>query len=458
MMAGPESRILFVTRDFPPVQHSGTLRSEAFTKYLPEYGISPVVLTSSLVTSESVAGLDVHSTDVGPDDGRLSIHRIPWSDGRIGQRSLHRLFGRVPVLASWAERNRLKTQVNGLIPNAEHIPREKEFVAIYASAPPRETIDLATTLGNKYALPVIADLRDLRTFNPSPPFRHWVDFKLAVHSERKLLQKCAKVIVNTKIAKRILSEEFGVPTDRIALIYNGYDEEDFASNDGNNKLDADRFVVVHAGQLSLDNPSPFSLKRMLKRKLGFDYDPLQCDFDARSPKYVIAALEQLIDEHPEVREQIQIWFVGMNSAHQSKSIQECRYPECLKVVPRVDAKTATDICCRANLLLLMQFQFTRGNRDCCIAIPAKLFSYLRTGNRILACVQPSEIADIVQMHDAGTVAAPTDVSAISRGLWDELQRWRDRHRVPSQHYDISQYDRRYLTQQLAETILGVVSV
>lgn len=459
-MASGRLRVFFISRDFSPVQHSGTLRAEAFARYLPEFGIDPIILTSSVTDSESVVGLDKHRMAAWSDDPRwLAVHRIIWN-GQGTRNRLDRWLRRIPVLAELAERRQLHSCVDKLLPAATEAVQHDGAALIYASAPPFETVALAVRLGRARRLPVVADLRDLRTHNPSPPYRHWVDFKLAVRREAGTLRECARVIVNTKLAAQIVGEEFRVPKERIELLYNGYDERDFGGVATREPLEPGRFVVVHAGQLASGSTVAPSARQTMKRFLGFDYDPLSCDFNARSPRYVLAALRRLVEEAPELRERIRIWFVGMNEPEASEPIQRFPYPECLRILGRVDSHEAMEICCRADLLLLMQFQFFRQQQHCCIAIPAKLFSYLRSGNRILALVQPSEIADLVQEHDAGIVAPPTNVAAIKDALWREFERWRDAGRsawTAAPRPGIERFERRALTGRLAQILRDVAS-
>lgn len=40
-------KALFIVHGFPPAQHSGTFRSAAFARYLPDFGITPIVVCAS---------------------------------------------------------------------------------------------------------------------------------------------------------------------------------------------------------------------------------------------------------------------------------------------------------------------------------------------------------------------------------------------------------------------------
>src|ERR1035438_9770920 len=69
--------VLFVAFEFPPLASAGVQRSIQFAKYLPEYGIKPVVITTDKASFESMM-------DHPLDEGRLSdlprnlaVERIP---------------------------------------------------------------------------------------------------------------------------------------------------------------------------------------------------------------------------------------------------------------------------------------------------------------------------------------------------------------------------------------------
>jgi glycosyltransferase involved in cell wall biosynthesis len=434
------------------------LRTEAFAKYLPEFGVDPVILTSTPETSTSMTGLSSFTADA--ENARSGeIVRIPWHEAKaVSMRD--RISPRVPGLATWNRQSRRARQVQHLADAAIETIERQEVSSIYASAPPCETLLVGVELGQRMRLPVIADLRDLWSHVPSPPYRHVVDFWLERSAERRTLARCAAVLVNTHAAKEIVTDELAVPADRVHMIRNGYDAGEFdAVTDRHQPLERGRFVALHAGQLTgIRDTVPSPMKR-LKSLLRLDYDPVRCDFQARSPRFLLEAVARMLDTHPEMTERFRLWLVGMGERDGNEALRQFPYPDCLRILPRVSQSTAVEWTCRADLLLLLQFVYTRRNRDCCIAIPGKLYTYLRSGRRILALVQPSETSELIQSHEAGRVVHPRDVAGIAGALRGEYERWEasDRAAEPELR-DLPAFDRRELSRELADVMQKVAVV
>ena len=461
---GPNSseslRVLFISRDFPPVSHSGTLRSEAFTTWLPDHGIAPIIFTADPATASVVAGLEYVILDCWRDDDRWpAVTRVEWGRSQNTNPGWRRFWQRIPIANHWRSRRDREDVVSRLMVKAEQTIRVHQPQAIYASAHPTETLFLATELGERYRLPVIADLRDPWSYQPNLAYRSIVDFWLERRLERSVLRKCDRVIVNARGTETLETEYVGLSREQFRLIRNGYDDLDF---DGvanlHEPLDAHRFVLVHVGQLAKQGAAGVQRWHRFKKRIGLDYYPLRVEAMTRSPHFVLAAVERLLEQKPLLRDDIRIWFVGMSHPEECEDIRRFRFPECLRIIPRVDSKTAADIMCRADLLLLLQYEYSLRGRGLCPAIPAKLYSYLRSGRRILACVQPSEIVEFLEKHEAGQVVAPRDVDAIASGIFREYEDAKSRtaHRRTALR-DLPRLTRRYQAGELAATIREVVS-
>jgi glycosyltransferase involved in cell wall biosynthesis len=452
-------KVLFVSRDFPPVSHSGTLRSEAFARHLPDFGIDPLIVTSRPDPGSGSNAYESATLEGWHDDPRwLPVSRVTWIDPHpLGARTA-RLGARVPVVAGLVSQRRRWRLVRQLIPAVELLVAQHSPSAVYASAMPSETLLLAAEIGRRHGLPVLADLRDPWSYHCAPPYRHVVDFWLERALERRTLSACTRVITNTTLMQHLLVQKLGVPAERILLIPNGYDESDFTTVGAERApLESGRFTIIHAGQLASDKKETSGLLATAKRLLGFDYDPLHVDFTPRSPRYLLAALRTLIDHRPELRDRLRVWFVGTPNGWRTDTIERFPFPEVLKLVPRVDPATAAEYVARADLLFLPQNRYFLRGEDYCVCVPAKLYAYLRSGRRVLACVQPSEVAQIVERLEAGTVVSPVDVDAIAGAISGELERWSvGREQTVRIHPDVGEYDRRRLTGLLASALRQVV--
>ena len=119
-----------------------------------------------------------------------------------------------------------------------------------------------------------------------------------------------------------------------------------------------------------------------------------------------------------------------------------------------------EICCKSQLLLVLQIGMLLHNKESCACVPGKIYNYLRAGPRILAPVDSHDIRQLIEEHDCGVVVPPKDPSAIASALSDEFDRWEKRRSdsVDSTTSHISAFERRNLTRQLADLIFEVVGL
>lgn len=448
-------RLLFIAHSFPPVQHSGTLRAQAFAKYLPEFGVSLAIFTAD---PSSVSNWGVSAAarlDGWRDDERwLEVCRVLWGVAAPGRPM--RWLKRLPVGQTVLVRRERQALVRQLLPAVlEAVERHRPDL-IFATLQPVETVYLAREAARRCGLPWMADLRDPWSYAASAPYRHYVDFLLERCAERNVLATAAHVLVTTEASRQLLVKHSGVDAKKVTVLPNGFEPESGAAAGDREPLDAGRFVVAHLGELSSVERPDASIRAVLRRRLGLRYDPLQTDNTTRSARWALEAAKRLIEERPELREKLRFWFVGIPDATRFASFREFPYPECIRVMPRVASVEADAIARRADLLLLLQNRYFLNGKDHGVAIAAKTYSYLQTGRPILACLQQSEMADLVRAHGRGVVVRPDDVSQIAAAL-NQMIDAPDKNVVSTigSREGLDQYTRRTLTGRLAELLRRV---
>lgn len=449
-------KVLLISHGFPPVVHSGTFRSEAFARYLPEFGIQPVVLAGSdgYKVLEYTNGVQ---ESVPPP---CEIVRIPWfaNSGQSVSPFL-KVLRRFPI--GWTL-GRVWEQIQidrRVLPTALKLVADHDPQAIFATAPPWNALPLARKLARQTSLPYVCDLRDPWTYYSYATYRHWVDFLSARYTERSVLSSARCVLANTPTAKRMLVEKIQVPARQVLVLPNGYDESQFQTvkSRANGPLSPGKFVIAYTGLLSSRAPMRTGLKETWKRCLGLDYRPVRSDPETRSPFWFLAALRSLLEQRPELRQVLETWFVGAFSAADERHFAEFSFPECIRVTPPVNAPEAISIACRADLLLLLQIEMRLDDVDFCTAVPGKLFAYLRTGTPILAPMQSSDGTRLIEQFQAGVVVAPRDVQGIARAIESAVDRWHAGNWLGKREIasELVRYERRSLTKQLAEILFHV---
>lgn len=449
-------KVLFLTHGFPPAQHSGVFRSAAVARYLPEFGITPIVLCGEPGSFSRVPEYGAASDAVG-NIGHLP-QRVDWRLQRGPQEVSYamRAMLRLPGWNTLARRRMSRQTVDNLFEPAARIIEAERPRVILATSPPVESLLAAEALARAYRLPYVCDLRDPWTHFPWTKYRHWIDFVFERRKEREVLNQSAKVVANTPTARQILVERVRIQPSRVVVIPNGYDEAEF-SDVATAVIYPGRFIVAYTGLLSTPDGNERGPKLWMKKALGLDYRPLNVDFAARSPRYVLAAAERLLDERSDLRRALLLLFVGNFAESDRREFDRFRYRECLEVKQPVSSKEALRICCSAQMLLLVQVGIRFRGNDLCPCVPGKLYNYLRTGTPILAALECKDVIDLIQAFDAGTVVGPQDVTGIATAMGAAIDRWRQGgtslHRIPPP--GLEEYSRRHLARHLAEVLWEV---
>lgn len=453
---GVTRRLLFVTKSFPPVRHSGTIRSEAFCHHLPRFGIDPVVLTCSNAATHEAKRQDyLQSQD---DAGEFSVIRLPWSNRSHRNTIFNGYWNRIPV-AGTISANKGRREMVARIRAATADMRQIDSVdCVLATVPPGDSAVLGAALAQQLCIPLVIDLRDPWSHWPMPLYNHYLDFLLERSMESRVLRQAACVTVTTKASKELLLRKFDIAASRVRVISNGYNEDDFSRASTSQNDVGKKFVITYTG--SINDHQRATFRQRIVKRLGFNYDPLQTNYNARSAYFFLQALSQLIAAKPDLRHEVRVQLVGTPEDRLNRTLASFPHKEMLRVLPRVSEQEATRLICQSDLLLLTQLETYLDGKEFCVAVPGKLYSYLRSGKRILACVQASENSEIIKEFDAGESVHPRDVPGIAAAVEAEIELWKSRTRSdvlrPNSLEGLARYERSNQAQQLAGLIHELV--
>lgn len=431
-------QVLFIAYHFPPIGGAGSQRSAKFVRYLPEFGVGPVV----------VAGpADAHSR-WEPEDRSQSteiseatpVYRPEGPPPELSRPSrLGQLAGRASHRDSWWQ--------NELSRLGDLAIREHEIDVVYVTLSPYEALESAVGISRKHGLPLVADFRDPWALDEVRLYPTGVHRSLERNKMRRLLAMCDAVIANTNEARvAILDCCRELDPARVVVIPNGFDRSDFESlaprtPDG-------RFRIVHAGYLHTSMGLAQGRRRRLKRVLRGDL--VSVDFLARSHAYLLEALEQLGTQDPDLASRIDVVLAGVLSADDRRLVEESSVSGNVRVTGYLEHREAVGEMVQADALFLPMHAVADGYRA--RIVPGKTYEYLATGHPILAAVPAGDARDLIMALRAGIVVDPSDVSAIAQAIVELAQGPTDRS--PSLG-DLAAYERRELTRQLALLIHDV---
>jgi glycosyltransferase involved in cell wall biosynthesis len=405
-----------VAYHYPPEGgSSGVLRTLKFSKYLPEYGWQPHILT--LRESFYQVRDDRLLFDI-PEEAR--IHRTFGIDTarHLGFRGRH--------LALLAIPDRLVGWIPFAVARGLKVIRNEGVDAIYSTCPAPSAHLIGWMLHRITRVPWLADYRDPwieEGIFPKPgTFRYRFESSL----EAKVIRDCTYMIATTPhLAREFASRYPHIDGERLRVIFNGYDEADFSGLNGSSW--SKKFEIIHAGLLSRSYRNPFGFLEVVSELLK----------NGQLPASLLS-----------------ISFIGSGSWADSdefrQGIRSLGLEKIVKVEERVSHREALERMSNAAVLLLLQ-----ASDDTRALIPAKAFEYLRIGRPILALTLPGATAELLHEQSNCFTVDPADKGSLAAAMAALHTSWSDRCGTAAANH-LERYERRNLTQELS-TVLNMAT-
>jgi glycosyltransferase involved in cell wall biosynthesis len=370
-------RVLMIAYHYPPLRgSSGIQRTLKFSRYLPEFGWDPIVLTAH-PRAYSSTGND----QIGEIPDRVPVHRAFALDT---SRHLS-VMGRYPGLLALPDR--WISWWLGAVPAGLRLIRQHRPDAIWSTYPIATAHLIGLSLHRLTGIPWVADFRDPMTEPDYPPnpftrrIARWIEGQTIAH--------CARAVCTTPGTVDLYETGFPhIPASRFSLIENGYDEENFAAAGAGAEATTPNgkpFVLVHSGIIYPSERDPIPLFEALAALLQ------QRLISPCSLKVVLRAtchdeyLRQLTDRY------------GIGGI--------------VSLAPPISYREALSEMLAADGLLILQAS------NCNRQVPAKLYEYLRARRPILALTDPAGDTAIT-LENAGidTIARLDSKDEIMRAL------------------------------------------
>jgi glycosyltransferase involved in cell wall biosynthesis len=443
-----ELSILIVSYAFPPSGAVGAKRIAAFCKYLPEFGIRPIVLTVDEASCEKI-----DASLLSPQ--QLRIERIQ-PRMTVLEHYHRRTESRIAARGTSSSSSNNNTRVNGsrlslalrrhllallsfpdtqrgwyrpAVAAAVRAVAKSRMDAVFSSGPPWTSHAVGYAIARRFRLPWIADFRDQWALDPwrrydynatgAPAWRK----KLDLWTEDRWVRHAALVVCTTNRQREsLLHAHPSRSTDRVITISNGCDRKRENRFCRKHPASGPR-ILLHTGDLYGD------------RRIGGFCRALASlvragRLSARNATVSLVGWTELEIEHDARNSAPELFRSGMITFH-----------------TQVDSKRAQECLNQADVLLIFQ-----GNHP--TAIPAKFYEYIQTGKPILALAGDGELKDIVLRTGSGFVVDPDDHLGICLAIEQALQR---PARSPEE-VDLlaKQFDFLGLTAQLAKNIRAVL--
>jgi glycosyltransferase involved in cell wall biosynthesis len=400
---------------FPPMGGVGIQRTLNFTRYLPDYGWKPYILTIQAGTQLKDTNLD---EAVFP---QLTVSRTA--------------ILRLSPLFPWRLRNLISRwllvvdEQIGWIPYAFRAGRkligEYGIKVIYSTSAPYSAHLIGRQLHRSTGLPWVADFRDPWVQNPYIFFPTKLHKNINEGLERSVFEESQHVILNTETTRRCYAHKYPNLNSKLTTLPNGYDSADF-NRERRIASDKSTFTIVHLG----------SIYR------GSD-----------SIEYFLSALQWLLQKGLIPADKIKIKFIGNIDKETRNKIKNNQSGEVIEVQEYIPHSQAVDSLFEADLLLF--FAYTGEGSE--LFIPAKLYEYLATMKPILCLSDYNDCTDLLQKTRSGSVVPPENTKIISDQLLHFYRLWESGElKIDPDINLIQTFDRRELTGKLSEIFNSLV--
>jgi len=419
------NKVLIVTYYWPPSGGAGVQRWLKFSKYLPEFGWEPIILT----VDPAYAAYPVTDYSLVND---LPVSLKVYFTPALDYFSIYKKDQTKIPSAGFANntdksfKGKILRFVRGnfFIPdprkgwNKYAIKRACELIKaeginhVITTSPPHSTQLIGLRIKKKFPdIKWIADLRDpwtdiyyYKQFYPTV-FSKAIDLKY----EKSVLKNSDKIITVGSSLKTLFSSKIKDLEQKIEVITNGYDQSDFNEVPVSNPS---RFTLTYVGTLS-------------------DIYPIEG---------LIPALKTL---HSSGKDFL-LRFVGTVSEKTRKMIELEIPAKYLEFLPYAIHNEAIKYMISSSLLILI-IPLHQSSKS---IITGKIFEYLASGKPIL-CLGPvdGDAAEIISKCKAGRTFSYFDTANISKFVKNI-----DNHPVTSDKQAVQNYSRYNLGKQIAEIL------
>ncbi|MFM2370173.1 MAG: hypothetical protein RL619_2494 [Bacteroidota bacterium] len=422
-------KLLIITYYWPPAGGPGVQRWLKFVKYLPDFGIQPIVYIPENPTYPIV-------------DEKL-VKEV--SDSTIILK--HKIFEPYQ-LASFLSKNKTKKISSGIIPNQKKqsfldklflwirgnlfIPDARVFWVkpsvsylekyiiennidtIVTSGPPHSLHLIGLQLKQKLNLKWFADFRDPWTTIGYHKSLRLSDYAANKHKklEHQVLNAADTIIVTSKTTKT----EFQAITNKpIAVITNGYDTENVEKQ----TLDT-KFSLAHIGSF----------------------------LSERNPLILWESLVELLHEIPDFKFHLEIKLIGAVSQQVLETITQFGLNFYLNNLGYVSHTEAIAHQRKSQVLLLIEIN----SEDTKSIIPGKLFEYM-VSNRPIIAIGPngSDFAEIITETNTGVFfdySEKVKLKSVILGFYNQFLEGK----LQSNGVGLQRYSRKNLTKELSKLI------
>ena len=428
-MKSETNKTLIITYYWPPAGGPGVQRWLKFVKYLPDFGIEPIVY---IPENPTYPLLDENLVKEVSDKVTIIKHPIfePYRLASFLSKNKTKKIssGIIPnkKKQSFIERTLLWIRGNLFIPDArifwvkpsikflQKYIQENNIETIITTGPPHSVHLIGLGLKKQYNLKWIADFRD-----PWTTIGYHKALKMSKKSaqkhkdlEKEVMNSCDQLLVTSPTTK---SEFEQITSKPIEVITNGYDVENISKKPMDSK-----FTLAHIGSF----------------------------LSERNPRILWKSLSELIQENKDFANYFQLKLIGAVSKEVLETLKEFKLEKYTNHLGYVSHDEALQAQRSSQVLLLIEIDSEATN---CI-IPGKLFEYMVSDRPILAIgPEHADFKNIIKETNTGTFFTYQEKEALKSQIEIYYNQFKE-NTLKVNAIGLQKYSRKKLTEHLAQLI------
>jgi glycosyltransferase involved in cell wall biosynthesis len=422
-------KLLIITYYWPPAGGPGVQRWLKFVKYLPDFGVQPIVYVPENPTYPIVdEGLqkDVSDQAIILKNSIFEPYQLASFLSKSSTQKIS--SGIIPAIKKQTLFQRLLLWIRGniFIPDARYLwvkpsvrylkeyIKENQIDTIITSGPPHSLHLIGLQLKKELPITWLADFRD-----PWTTIGYHKALKLSSYAKKKhkrleseVLKSADVIIVTSKTTK----EEFKTLTSKpIEVITNGYDTENVAKQ----TLD-EKFSLAHIGSFLSD----------------------------RNPIVLWEVLSELVNEIADFKLHFQLKLIGKVSQEILDTITRYNLQDYVLNLGYVSHQEALEHQRKSQVLLLIEIDSPETKS----IIPGKVFEYLVSERPIIAIgPEGSDFAEIITSTNTGVFFTYDEKDKLKKTISSYFELYLD-NKLKVYPVGLQQYSRKALTEQLSQLL------
>jgi len=444
------TEVLFIAFQFPPINIAGSIRPYMFAKYLPSFGIKPIILTLDPYNQKDYK-VDSNNKLIDQLTSEIKVYTAP-----IKKKNTSSIEKFNQIYLSIGDDKYKRWKKNALI-QIEEILKKNNIKAIYFTAPPFNNGNLAVKTSKKYKIPLILDMRDGWSKWCIAPYASVLHYHFTKKREAFFFKNSTYIVTVTNVLKNVfLATHSNLESNKIEVIPNGFDinDDEIPTLLSSNVTSTSKKIKIgYIGTFYYNPSAEESLNSswwQRKSYRWFQYFPTHEKWVYRSPFFFLKTVAELIKEHPNYKSKIEFIFIGNIEPWLLKMVNDLGLTSNFENRGFIEHIHLEEVTKDINFFLSTSVKVEEG-KD--YAIASKTFDYIKFKKPILAFVTAGSQKSFIENSNTGITFDPDDLKTNTRKLKNILE-----HECSlnvNKNY-LKGFTRKNITKQLSELIYKAI--